>query len=183
MRLALLLLLSLTTAFGAEKKYYLRDFSPAKYITGPRLTSELQKDKATLIVYWVYELESARGGENLKLFQKVAEEYKDKLVVIGIEDMPIYGQATPKNITALAKKAGATYTFFSGGKSPFTKNLYPFVCVFDKEGKLTYNGVASNDEFADALTGVTGGGEKRNGKEEPKKDEKEKPKVDPKKAA
>jgi hypothetical protein len=178
MRFALLLLLSLTSVFAAEKKYNLRDFAPAKYITGPRLTTELQKDKATLLVFWIYEYESARGGDNLKRFQKIAEEHKDKLVVIGVEDMPVYGQATPKNITALAKKAGATFTIYSGCKSPITKNLYPYVCVFDKEGKMTYNGVASNEDFAEAIAGVTAGGEKKEGK-----DEKDKPKTDPKKAA
>ena len=181
MRLALLLLLSLTTAFGAEKKYNFRtDFSLGRYIEGPRVTPVLQKDKGTLLFFWAYELENPSGA-NLKIFQKVADEHKDDLVVIGVENLGYAG--SPKNITTLTKKSGVTYSLYSGCRGPIKTNAYPYVCAFDREGKMVYSGIPSGEELAEALEKAVAKPEKKDGKEEPKKDEKEKPKADPKKAA
>lgn len=180
MRLALLLLLSLTSAFGAEaKKYTFRDFAPTRYVDGPRLTPAMQKDKGTIMFFWAYELENPRGGEGLKFFQKVADEHKEDLIVIGIENLGIAG--TTKTMTALLKKAGATYSVYGGCRTPFKINLYPFVCAFDRDGKLVYSGNPKATELEDAITQAAAKPEKKDGKDEPKKDEK--PKVDPKKAA
>ena len=91
MRLALLMLLWLTTVFGAEKKYNFRtDFSLGRYIDGPRVTPVLQKDKGTLLFFWAYELENP-SGSNLKIFQKIADEHKDDLIVIGVENLGYAG--------------------------------------------------------------------------------------------
>ena len=181
MRLVFLLLLSLTTAFGAEKKYNFRsDFSLGRYIDGPRVTPVLQKDKGTLLFFWAYELENP-SGSNLKAFQKVADERKDDLVVIGVENLGYSG--SPKNITTLLKKSGVTYSNYSGCRSPIKTNAYPYVCAFDREGKMVYSGVPNGEELADAVTKAVAKIEKKDGKDEPKKDEKEKPKLDPKKAA
>jgi hypothetical protein len=179
MRFVLLLLLSLTTAFGAEKKYTFRDFSPTRHIDGPRLTPAMQKDKGTLLFFWAYELESPRGGESLKLFQKIADEHKDDLVVIGIENLGFEG--TPKNISALLKKLGVTCTIYSGCRTPFKVSLYPYICAFDREGKMVYGGSPKAEDLMEALAQAIAKPAKKDGKEEPKKDEK--PKVDPKKAA
>ncbi|MEY4307065.1 MAG: hypothetical protein RJA95_433 [Verrucomicrobiota bacterium] len=182
MRFALTLLLTLTSAFAADaKKYTFRDFAPTRYVDGPRLTPAMQKDKGTILFFWAYELENPRGGESLKYFQKVADDHKDDLVVIGIENLGMAG--TTKTMTALLKKAGATYTVYSGCRSPFKVNLYPFVCAFDREGKMVYSGNPKADELEEAITLAAAKPEKKDGKDEPKKDEKEKPKVDPKKAA
>lgn len=181
MRLALLLLLSLTTAFGAEKKYTLRDFNLGKYVSGARVTPALQKDKGTVIVFWVYELQVQRGGEGLKPFQTIAEAHKEDLVVVGVEDAGVAGNA--KTIGTLLKKAGVTYSTYIGCQKPMKNNLYPFVCVFDREGKMVYGGNPTEEDLKGALEQATAKPEKKDGKDEPKKDEKEKPKVDPKKAA
>ena len=181
MRLALLLLLTLTTTFAAEKKYTFRDFAPTRYIDGPRLTPAMQKDKGTLMFFWAYELESPRGGESLKFYQKIADDHKENLVVIGIENLGIEG--SPKNITTLLKKLGVTCTIYSGCRAPFKINLYPFVCAFDREGKLIYSGNPKADDLADAIAKAVAKPEKKAGKEDPKKDEKDKPKIDPKKGA
>lgn len=181
MRFALLLLLSLTTAFGAEKKYTLRDFNLGKYVTGARVTPALQKDKGTLFVFWVYELQNQRGGEGLKPFQTIADAHKEDLVVIGVEDVGMAG--TPKSVAALLKKAGVTYSTYIGCQKPMKNSLYPFVCAFDREGKMVYSGNPNEDDLKGAIEQAVAKPEKKDGKEEPKKDEKEKPKVDPKKAA
>jgi hypothetical protein len=181
MRLALLLLLSLTTAFGAEKKYNFRtDFSLTRYVEGPRITPALQKDKATLLFFWAYELEGP-SGEDLKPFQKLAEEHKDDMLVIGVENVGMAGSS--KNITTLTKKAGLTFSMYSGCRSPFKTNTYPYVCVFDREGKLIYNAVPKGEALLEAIAQAVAKPAAKDGKEDPKKDEKEKPKVDPKKAA
>lgn len=180
MRLALLLLLSLTTAFGAEKKYNFRtDFSLSRYVEGPRITPALQKDKGILMFFWAYELEGPSGGEDLKAFQKLADEHKEDLLVIGVENVGMAGST--KNITALMKKAGLTFSMYSGCRSPFKTNTYPYVCVFDREGKLIYNAVPKAEALLEAIAQAVAKPEKKDGKEDPKKDEK--PKVDPKKAA
>ncbi len=180
MRLALLLLLSLTSAFGAEKKYNFRtDFSLSRYVEGPRITPALQKDKGTLMFFWAYELEGPSGGEDLKAFQKLADEHKEDLLVIGVENVGMAGST--KNITALMKKAGLTFSMYSGCRSPFKTNTYPYVCVFDREGKLIYNAVPKAEALLEAIAQAVAKPEKKDGKEDPKKDEK--PKVDPKKAA
>lgn len=181
MRLALLLLLSLTTTFAAEKKYTFRDFAPTRHIDGPRLTPAMQKDKGTLMFFWAYELESPRGGEGLKFFQKIADEHKPDLVVIGIENLGIEGSA--KNITALLKKQGVTYTIYSGCRTPFKISLYPFVCAFDREGKLVYSGNPKAEDLAEAIAQAVAVPVKKDGKGAPKKDDKEKPVIDPKKTA
>lgn len=179
MRIALLLLLSLTTAFAAEKKYLLRDFNPGKYVAGPRLTPTLQKDKGTVMIFWIYELQVQRNGEMLKSFQSIADEHKEDLVVIGIEDA---GQAAnPKTVSALLKKSGVTYTTYIGCQKPMKNNLYPFVCAFDREGKMVYSGNPNADELTEAIKQAAAKIEKKDGKDEPKKDDK--PKIDPKKAA
>lgn len=180
MRLALLLLMSLTTAFGAEKKYNFRtDFSLSRYVEGPRITPALQKDKGTLMFFWAYELEGPSGGEDLKAFQKLADEHKEDLLVIGVENVGMAGST--KNITALMKKAGLTFSMYSGCRSPFKTNTYPYVCVFDREGKLIYNAVPKAEALQEAIAQAVAKPEKKDGKDDPKKDEK--PKVDPKKAA
>jgi len=181
MRLALLVLLSITTTFAAEKKHTFRDFSPTRYIDGPRLTPAMQKDKGTLMFFWAYELESPRGGEGLNFFQKIADDHKEDLVVIGIENLGIEG--SPKNITALLKKAGVTCTIYSGCRVPFKISLYPYICAFDREGKLIYSGNPKADDLADAIAQAVAKPEKKDGKEGTKKGEKEKQKIDPKKGA
>jgi hypothetical protein len=180
MRLVLLLL-SLTTTFAAEKTYTFRDFSPTRYIDGPRLTPALLKDKGTLIFFWAYELESPRGGDRLKFFQKIADDHKEDLVVIGIENLGVDG--SPKNITSLLKKTGVACTIYSGCRAPFKISLYPYICAFDREGKLIYNGNPQADDLADAIAKAIAKPEKNDGKKDPKKDEKDKLKIDPKKGA
>lgn len=181
MRLAFLLLLSLTTAFGAEKKYNFRtDFSLTRYVDGPRITPALQKDKATLLFFWAYELEGP-SGEDLKFFQKLADEHKEDMLVIGVENVGMAGST--KNITALTKKAGLTFSMYSGCRAPFKTNTYPYVCVFDREGKLIYNAVPKAEALLEAIAQAVAKPTGKDGKDDPKKDEKEKPKVDPKKAA
>jgi hypothetical protein len=180
MRIALLLLLSLTSAFGAEaKKYTFRDFAPTRYIDGARLTPAMQKDKGTLMFFWAYELEGPRGGESLKFYQKIADDHKDDLVVIGIENLGMDG--TPKNVTAMLKKFGVTCTIYSGCRTPFKISLYPYMCAFDREGKLVYSGNPKAADLAEALAKAVAKPAKKDGKEDPKKDDK--PKIDPKKAA
>ena len=181
MRLALLLLLSLTTTFAAEKKYTFRaDFALSRYVEGPRITPALQKDKATLLFFWAYELDGP-SGEDLKVFQKLAEEHKDDLLIIGVENVGMDGSS--KNITTLTKKAGLTFSMYSGCRSPFKTNTYPYVCVFDREGKLIYNAVPKADAFKEAIAKAVAKPEKKDGKVDPKKDDKDKPKIDPKKGA
>ena len=179
MRLTLFLLLSLTTTFAAEKKYTFRDFSPTRYIDGPRLTPAMQKDKGTLMFFWAYELESPSGGDSLKFFQKIADDHKEDLVVIGIENLGIDG--SPKNISTLLKKTGVTCTIYSGCRAPFKISLYPYICAFDREGKLIYSGNPKAADLAEAIGKAVAKPEKKDGKADPKKDEK--PKLDPKKAA
>jgi len=182
MRLTLLLLLSLTTAFGADKKYNFRsDFSLSRFVDGARITPAMQKDKATLLFFWAYELEGPSGGEDLKAYQKLADEHKEDMLVIGVENVGMAGST--KNITTLMKKAGLSFSMYSGCRSPFKTNTYPYVCVFDREGKLIYNAVPKADAFMEAIAKAVAKPEKKDGKEVPKKDEKDKPKIDPKKAA
>jgi len=186
MRLALLLLLSLTTAFAAEQKHYLREFSPGKPLSGPRLTSALQKDKGTVLIFWLYEFEKPRNGAALKAFQKIADDYKDSLVVVGIENSPgnTMKPVSAKEILTLTKAAGATYSIYSSCKSPIEVHTYPTFFIFDREGHMIHGGVMPEaDEFESLLKKAGAPTEKKDGKEEPKKEEKEKPKADPKKAA
>ncbi|MFM8549739.1 MAG: hypothetical protein ACKOBS_03565 [Verrucomicrobiota bacterium] len=124
-------------------------------------------------MFWVYELQVQRGGEGLKPFQTIADAHKDDLVVIGVEDAGVAG--TPKSIGTLLKKIGVNYSTYIGCQKPLKNNLYPFVCVFDREGKMAYGGNPTEDDLKGALEQATAKPEK--------KDEKEKPKVDPKKAA
>lgn len=186
MRLALLLLLSLTSAFAAEQKRYLREFSPVKSMSGPRLTSALQKDKGTILVYWLYEFEKPRNGVALKAFQKIADEYKDTLLVIGIENSPSSSMkpVAPKDMAALIKATGVTYPVYLGCKAPVEVRSYPSVFIFDREGHMLFSGVVPESEELEALLKKAAEPtDKKDGKAEPKKDEKEKPKTDPKKAA
>lgn len=186
MRHALLLLLTLTTVFAAEQKRYLREFSPSKAVAGPRLTAALQKDKGTVLVFWLYEFEKPRNGVALKAFQKIAEEYKDSLVVIGIENSPASSMKQPsvKDLGTLIKSAGVNFPVYIGCRSPIEVHTYPSVFIFDREGHMLYGGVApEGDEFEAFLKKAGAPADKKDGKDEPKKDEKEKPKADPKKAA
>lgn len=180
MRLIFCLLLSLTTAFGAEKKYNFRtDFSLGRYVDGPRITPALQKDKGTLLLVWAYEIEAPRSGETLKAFQKIADAHKEDLLVIGIEGVMVGG--TGKNLTTLLKKAGVGFSTYSGFRSPIKSTLYPQVYAFDREGKMVYGGNPNAEELMEAIEKAVAKPEKKDGKEDPKKEEK--PKVDPKKAA
>jgi hypothetical protein len=186
MRLALLLLLSLTTAFAAEQKHYLREFSPGKPLSGPRLTAALQKDKGTVYVFWLYEFEKPRNGVALKAFQKIADEYKDTLLMVGIENSPgnTMKPVAAKDVVTLTKSAGTTFSIYSGCKSPIEVHSYPSIFVFDREGHMLFGGVMPESDELETLLKKAGAPiEKKDGKEEPKKEEKEKPKADPKKAA
>jgi hypothetical protein len=182
MRHGILLLLSLTPLFAVEKKYNFRtDFSLGRYVDGPRLTPALQKDKATLLLFWAYELDGPSGGEDLKAFQKLADEHKEDMLVIGVENVGATG--TAKNITTLTKKAGLTFSMYSGCRAPFKTNTYPYVCVFDREGKLLYNAVPKSEPLLEAIAQAVAKPEKKDGKNDPKKNDNGKPKVDPKKSA
>ena len=180
MRLSLLLLLLVPAAFAAEKKYNFRtDFSLSRYVDGPRLSPPMQKDKALLLFFWAYELESPSGGEDLKFFQKLADEHKEDMLVVGVENVGMAG--TNKNISAVMKKAGLTFSMYSGCRSPFKTTTYPYVCIFDREGKLIYNAVPKTEPFMEAIEKAVAKPDGKDGKAEPKKDDK--PKPDPKKAA
>lgn len=155
MRLAVLLLLSLTTAFGADdKKYALRDFTPGRYISGPRVTPALQKDKATLLFFWGYVVNGTRSGASLKMFQSIADKHKDDLVVIGIEDLNQAGSA--KLIPLLLKADGITFSNYSGCRAPFKVQELPRLCLFDRDGKMTYNGGLKVDELDGELAKALG---------------------------
>jgi hypothetical protein len=186
MRHALLLLLSLTIAFAAETKHYLREFSPAKAVSGPRLTAAMQKDKGTVLVYWLYEFEKPRNGSALKAFQKLADDNKDTLLFIGVENSPMSSMKIPnvKDIVTLTKAAGVNFPVYLGCKSPIEVHTYPTVFIFDREGHMLFGGsMPEADELESLLKKAGEPTEKKDGKAEPKKDEKEKPKADPKKAA
>jgi hypothetical protein len=142
-----LLLLGSITLPAAEKTHALNDFRLEKYVSGPRVTPAFQKGKGTLMLFWVYELETQTGGQNLKVYQKIHDKLKDDLVVIGIEDVGQYGAT--KNLTALLKKAGVEYTVYSGCKMPFKNTLYPYMCVFNREGKLVFNGNPTNSQVVE----------------------------------
>jgi hypothetical protein len=182
----LFLLLSLTTLFAAEQKHYLREFSPGKPLAGARLTSALQKDKGTVLIFWLYEFEKPRNGAALKSFQKIADDYKDSLVVVGIENSPgnTMKPVSAKEILTLTKAAGVSYSIYSSCKTPIEVHTYPTFFIFDREGHMIHGGVMPEaDEFESLLKKAGAPIEKKDGKEEPKQDEKEKPKADPKKAA
>ena len=186
MRHALLLLLSLTSVFAAETKHYLREFSPAKAVAGPRLTAAMQKDKGTVLVYWLYEFEKPRNGSALKAFQKLADDNKDTLLFIGVENSPMSSMKIPnaKDIVTLTKAAGVSFPVYLGCKSPIEVHTYPTVFIFDREGHMLFGAAMPEaDELESLLKKAGEPTDKKDGKTEPKKDEKEKPKADPKKAA
>ena len=153
MRLAILLLLMVTTAFAADKKYDVRDFAPTRHISGPRLTPAMQKDKATLIVFWGYVIDGTRSGATLKMFQQISEKHKDDLLVIGVENLNQAGSA--KLIPVLLKGDGITFSNYSGCRAPYKVKELPHLCIFDRDGKMTYSGDVKvgevDDEVAKAL--------------------------------
>jgi hypothetical protein len=174
MRIALVLLFSLATALASDKKYNFRtDFSLGRYIDGPRVTAGLLKEKGIVLLIWGYVVENP-SCITLKQFQKIADEHKDDLVVIGVEHLGIAG--TPKNITALLKKAGITFSIYSGCRGPLQTGYH--AGVFDRDGKMIYSGIAAGDEFSASIAKAAAKAEKKAGSEE-----KQKSKADPKKAA
>lgn len=154
MRLTLLLLLSLTTAFGAEKKFELGQFSPGKQVSGARVTAASQKDKGTVYVFWLYKTQKARDGEALKLCQKIAEKHKDALLVASVDNTPSYASMklpSNKEMSELIKSAGVTHPVFSGCKSPFEITSHPSIFIFDRKGRMLYGGLMPESEELDSL--------------------------------
>lgn len=186
MRTLLLLAFTVISAFAAEQKHYLREFAPFKSMSGPRLTAALQKDKGAVYIFWLYVFEKSRNGEALKSFQKIAEEYKDTLVMVGIENSPNSSMkpVTPKEIAALTKSAGVTFSIYSGCKAPVEINSYPSIFIFDREGHMLHGGIFPEPDVLEILLKKAAAPvEKKDGKADSKKDGKEAPKTDPKKAA
>jgi hypothetical protein len=150
MRLVILVFLSLSAAFAADaKKYTLREFSPTNYISGPRLTPALQKDKATLIIFWGYVVGGSRSGASLKMFQQIAEKHKDDLVVIGVETLNQAGSA--KLIPLLLKSDGITFSNYNGCRTPYKIKETPHLCLFNRDGKMTYSGEVNVGEIDDEV--------------------------------
>ena len=173
MRLAILLLLMVTTAFAAEKKYDVRDFAPTRYISGPRLTPAMLKDKATLMVFWAYVVNGTSSGQSLKTFQKISESHPDDLVVIGIENLNAPGSA--KLIPLMLKGDGITFPNYSGCRAPIKIGEAPFLCAFDRDGKMTYSGHLKFEELDEILSEALTKPDAKGDKAEPKKDIKTKP--------
>jgi hypothetical protein len=177
----LALLLAPFVSPAAEKKvsdYNIGDFSWGKIVSGPPLSEGKLKGKGFVLCAWVAE-RAMNPGPALSYLQKAAVEYKDSVVFAAVEVSQF--EKTNKEITALAKSAGATFTLLSGLKrNPFGDvRVVPTVYVFGQDGKMLYYGALDDTGFANALKKASLPVPKDDGK--PGEVTLPKPKLDPKK--
>lgn len=130
----------------------LPDFT-MKDLQGKEHTLSQFKGKPVVLVFVSFGCPWSRGAD--PVLSKLAEEYKDKAHVIGIDSDR---GNTPEKIAAYAKENGVTYPILKDEGNVYADQLNakqtPEVFIVDKDGKLIYHG-AVDDRKSDTETGAT----------------------------
>lgn len=144
-----------TPAFAAkEKEHKLSDWKIGKVLFGEKVTKADMKGKVVVIENWGVRCPPCVAS--LPHLADLDRKYRDKgLVMIGAES-----QGSSKDeIKPLIEKAKVEYTIVDEATGPIEVTAIPRIFVFDRDGKLVYDGSPSGAPFEEAVNKAVGAAE------------------------
>jgi thiol-disulfide isomerase/thioredoxin len=150
--LALAFILGATTAYAAkEKTHKLGDWEIGKVLFGAKLSKSELKGKVVVIENWGVNCPPCIAA--LPHLADLERKYRDKgLRIIGAESQG----STKDEIKPLIEKAKVEYTIVDAADGPLEVSAIPRAFVFDREGKLVFDGSPSGAPFEEAVTKAVG---------------------------
>lgn len=144
---------SIGSAGAKEKEYRLSEWTIGKVLFGERVSKAVTKDKVVVIENW-----GTHCPPCIASLPHLAQLEKDNrakgLVVIGAES-----QGSSKDeIKPLIEKAKVEYTITDGAEGPIEVTGIPRAFVFDRQGKLAFDGSPLDKAFTEAVTKALGDG-------------------------
>jgi thiol-disulfide isomerase/thioredoxin len=144
-----------TPAFAAkDKEHKLSDWKIGKVLFGEKVTKADMKGKVVVIENWGVNCPPCVAS--LPHLADLDRKYRDKgLVMIGAES-----QGSSKDeIKPLIEKAKVEYTIVDEATGPIEVTAIPRIFVFDRDGKLVYDGSPSGAPFEEAVNKAVGAAE------------------------
>lgn len=146
--------LGLSSAAGAkEKEYRLSEWSIGKVLFGERVSKAVTKDKVVVIENW-----GTHCPPCIASLPHLAQLEKDNrakgLVIIGAESQG----SSKEEIKPIIEKAKVEYTITDGADGPIEVTGIPRAFVFDRTGKMVFDGNPNGKEFTEAVNKALGEG-------------------------
>ena len=153
--LALVVHLLATPVFAAkEKEHKLSDWKIGKVLFGEKVTKADMKGKVVVIENWGVNCPPCVAS--LPHLADLDRKYRDKgLVLIGAESQG----STKDEIKPLIEKAKVEYTIVDEATGPIEVTAIPRIFVFDRDGKLVFDGSPSGAPFEEAVNKAVGAAE------------------------
>lgn len=140
-------------ASAKEKEYRLSEWSIGKVLIGERVSKAVTKDKVVVIENWGVHCPPCIAS--LPHLAQLEKDNRAKgLVIIGAESQG----SSKEEIKPLIEKAKVEYTITDGADGPIEVTGIPRAFVFDRTGKLVFDGNPNGKEFTESVTKALGEG-------------------------
>ena len=140
------LALQASTIGAAESAHKLSDWKIGKVLFGEKINKSDFDGKVVVIENWGVHCPPCIAS--LPHLAKLEKDNRDKgLVIIGAESQG----SSKAQIEPLIKKAGVEYTMTEGANGPIPVSGIPRAFVFDREGKLVFDGHPAVGDFEKSI--------------------------------
>lgn len=130
-----------------EKEYRLSEWSIGKVLFGERVSKAVTKDKVVVIENWGVNCPPCIAS--LPHLAQLEKDNRAKgLVIIGAESQG----STKEEIKPLIEKAKVEYTITEDATGPIEVTGIPRAFVFNRQGKMVFDGNPNGKEFTEAVT-------------------------------
>lgn len=130
-----------------EKEYRLSEWSIGKVLFGERVSKAVTKDKVVVIENWGVNCPPCIAS--LPHLAQLEKDNRAKgLVIIGAESQG----STKEEIKPLIEKAKVEYTITDSADGPIEVTGIPRAFVFNRQGKMVFDGNPNGKEFTEAVT-------------------------------
>jgi thiol-disulfide isomerase/thioredoxin len=136
-----------STSFGADKSdHKISDWKIGKTLFGEKVTKSDFAGKVVVIENWGVHCPPCVAS--LPHLAKLEKDHRDKgFLIIGAESQG----SSKEQIKPLIEKAGVEYTITEGADGPIEVTGIPRAFVFDREGKLVFDGHPGGSDFEKAV--------------------------------
>lgn len=129
-----------------EKEYRLSEWSIGKVLFGERVSKAVTKDKVVVIENWGVNCPPCIAS--LPHLAQLEKDNRAKgLVIIGAESQG----STKEEIKPLIEKAKVEYTITEDATGPIEVTGIPRAFVFNRQGKMVFDGNPNGKEFTEAV--------------------------------
>lgn len=146
--------LATPAATAKDDDHKLSDWKIGKVLFGEKLTKTEMKGKVVVIENWGVNCPPCIAS--LPHLAELDKKFRDKgLRIIGAESQG----SSKEQIKPLIEKAKVEYTIVDEAEGPIEVTAIPRIFVFDREGKLVFDGSPSGAPFEEAVTKAIGDAE------------------------